>query len=229
MGFWGGVLAVAVAGVGLMRLSVSADPRPRPRLARWSFWGSILCFWVAAEMLVCRLLLGDYSQSFWPYLAGGVAALAAALAASWPDLRRRLSSKVPLITGPSERTAVTAREMTVWRYADAVVRRFRDELHVDFDRPSKYDLGSWRSDDDWDARYYRFCEAFEALERVVVEAPVALYVDYADACAAIREVVGATVQKPVGKYHYLDLRQSRVVDRLAELVEKDRSAEPSKP
>ena len=47
----------------------------------------------------------------------------------------------------------TLQDKVPWRHADAVCRAF-DELRVDFDHPRDGDLGSYRSDEDWDKRYW---------------------------------------------------------------------------
>jgi len=98
-----------------------------------------------------------------------------------------------------------------------LLRRW-DELRVDFDKPSRYDQGSYRSAAVWDEKFERFMEALGKLEDAAPQAPEPQYSEYLDLCRDIRDVLRHPAQHPKGKWHYLDLSESCMMERLERLV-----------
>ena len=103
--------------------------------------------------------------------------------------------------------------------ADFLCRRFV-EWSVDFDNPSKYDLGTYRTDEAWNKKYERFVEALSGLESSCAMSSSYRCREYLDICSEIRDIFSAPVQEPIGRGHYLRLRGAGAMRQMAQLVVK---------
>lgn len=171
-----------------------------------------------AVSVVVALVTGASYRSWLPSIAYGIAAglifygvdLARASARLYNRQKDQLAQLSKSTRGP-------------WREGDTLLRRFSG-LAVDFDNPSKYDLGSYRPDATWDKKFEDFENAIPDLELAASGADSPYREEYLDICQDMRDILSQPVQMPKGKFYYLALSRSRVVERLKELVARDRKA-----
>jgi hypothetical protein len=109
----------------------------------------------------------------------------------------------------------------LWRQGDALMRRY-DDLAVDFNRQSEYDLGSLRSNRAWNEKYQSYAQELGRFEQAAVEAPFPQYDEYDQICREIREVLSIEAPEPRGRAYYLALSRSGVMERLRALVMKEK-------
>lgn len=174
-------------------------------------------FWLSVAGMVAVLLWWRWPLSGLEVGVGlGIAAAAAILTEviRWKRQPRWQGAEglVPLV-GPAPAA------WTPWREADTVLRRY-GELEVDFTR---HDSGVYRLDEAWDTSFDRFSEAIDRLELAAERAASPQHRDeYLDLCQELRRVLSEPVPTPRGRGYYLALRRTDLIERLRQLVARDK-------